>query len=54
MLSREINNLSLTGWFHWVRQDVGEDVCDFAPFLATLYGRNCQTKIQEKLLNVFY
>ena len=23
------------------RQDVGVDVCDFAPCLAMLYGRNC-------------
>ena len=25
----------------WVGQDVGVDVCDFAPHLAMLYGRNC-------------
>ena len=25
----------------WVGQDVGVDVCDFAPHSAMLYGRNC-------------
>ena len=26
---------------NWVGQDVGVDLCDFAPHLAMLYGRNC-------------